>query len=299
MQMCDALRRRLSGWARSDLATYRQAYQQYGGGVNTHPDVVSFIMQSSGLEVDFWACWRAGILTGAYFTTARGQGGMNVWRQWPVTYDELLFPLSPQHRFWLPVHSNRLAWEHQSQVWNATYRLFRKVRNCRVKSHFGAKHEKTRRNEVSRFMRRGGASRPVADLSTDELARVFVTLFAKRFGEAVNGYEEGRLRSMLTALRPLLFGHVLYLHGEPCAYDLIFMTESPAWLYFDAPNGGVDPAHASLSVGSVLMWLNICAARSLCQQRGKAMKFSLGHYSEDWDYKLRWAEPLRLGKTLF
>ena len=299
--VCDyyRLRGRVCGWDLSTLATYRDAYRRFGGGVNTHPDVLAFIMQMTGLTLTFWEYRERGVVLGACFTQGPAQGGVNVWRDWPVTYDELLFPLLPGRRFFLPMYTNRLAAEHGSQVRNATYRFWRKTRVCRVKAASTAKTEKTRRNELNRFLRSGGEVKTVQEVSAQALAHIYTTLFQRRFGGAVRGYSPGRMALIMLALKPMLFGHVLYLQGAPCAYDLVFMAESPQWVYFDVPNGGVDPACQSLSVGSVLMYLNIRAARELCHSKGKLMKFSLGQHDENWGYKLRWADKSPVGKILF
>ncbi|WP_259341115.1 antimicrobial resistance protein Mig-14 [Serratia odorifera] len=87
--------------------------------------------------------------------------------------------------------------------------------------------------------------------SNDALCDIYISLFTKRWGDTLSCYSRDALSDVLGALRHLVFGYVLLMNGQPCAYDLVFKAECPQWIFFDCINGGYDPDFASLSVGSV------------------------------------------------
>lgn len=154
---------------------------------------------------------------------------------------------------------------------------------------------KRRIKEVSGY---GGECYRLSDMSPKEIARLYVRLFKLRFAESVRCYEEGRIEELLSAVPHLVFGNVLFYADAPCAIDLVLSANSDSMVYFDVPNGGVDPKYSAFSPGSMLMWANISDARSLCAMQEKEMLFSIGLYEKDWEYKLRWADTARTGKVI-
>ena len=96
----------------------------------------------------------------------------------------------------------------------------------------------------------------------------------------------------------MVTGNVLFFEGAPVAIDLVLCARSEKSLYFDVPNGGIDPSITAFSPGSLLMWKNIVDAREVCRNENKAMQFSIGLNDKKWDYKLLWAETQPTGKSL-
>ncbi len=96
----------------------------------------------------------------------------------------------------------------------------------------------------------------------------------------------------------MIFGNVMFFAGVPCAIDLVLAASSENMIYFDVPNGGVDPQFSQYSPGSLLMWSNISDARRICAIQNKKMAFSIGMYEKNWEYKLRWSEATKTGKVL-
>lgn len=102
----------------------------------------------------------------------------------------------------------------------------------------------------------------------------------------------------LSAVPHLIFGNVLFYANTPCAIDLVLSANSDTMVYFDVPNGGVDPQYSAFSPGSMLMWANISDARNLCTSQDKEMVYSIGLYEKNWEYKLRWADTAKTGKVI-
>ncbi|EMB2344127.1 GNAT family N-acetyltransferase [Klebsiella pneumoniae] len=292
------IRHALFGWERSDFSIYREAFFKYGGSVNTHPDVVRFFMESKKITFRFWHYRRNGKVTAAYFDCGDGHLGLNVWRDYPVSCDEVIIPVAPEQKIILPQKTNRLSAVHRRSIRNASFALRQKRKVCLVRETFSAKTTRKRNSELRKFLATGGETLPLKAMSPRDIADLYVYLFRLRFADRVRCYDKNRIEEMLSALPHMIFGNALFYKGAPCAVDLILFGESEDALYFDVPNGGLDPALRQFSPGSLLMWKNISDARALCESRSKKMVFSIGLYEKNWDYKLMWADACPTGRTL-
>lgn len=289
------LKRRLFGWSVSNSETYGECYQLHGGSINTHPDVINFISTQTGADVKYYENSRNGVLYGAY-PLINGALGLKINKKYPLSYDEVLLPIRDDKRLFIPERTNRLSPLHRTNTFNSNFIIVRKNEICIVKHTFSAKTEKNRRHEFNRFIKAGGSYVDQVNFSAEELSNINITLFKARFGESVPCYSFDCIFSFINHLRKMIFGYVLYINNTPCALDLILFNECNNFIYFDVPNGGVDPHHSVLSPGSVLMWLNIKKARELCEEKERIMHFSIGALRPRWKYKLRWADPFKTGK---
>lgn len=289
---------RLMGWERSDIDTYAKVFWEYGGCVNTSPDVVKFFMQHSALKFEFWHFRQDYEITAAYFLVEDKFLGLNVWRDYPISFDEVIIPIDSQQKVWLPDRTNRLSYALKNNIVNASF-LFREKRQvCLIKDTFSTKTMKKRVGELNRFLKAGGQIYRLSDLSPREVAELYVHLFKLRFTDTVSCYDVDKMTALLSQIRHMVHGNVLFLNELPCSIDLMLIAESKRNLYIDVPNGGLDPQFSHLSPGSMVMWANICDARKLSQQKEKKMTFSIGSYNKNWDYKLRWANTIPTGKVL-
>lgn len=293
-----SLKHSISGWKPSNYDVYAETYQKFGGSVNMHPDVVEFFMRKGQRKFSFWQSCTDGEVTAAYFIVDDKEVGLNVWREYPVSFDEVMLPVSAEQKLWLPDKTNRLSSRHRDGILNSAFFYRTKRQICRVKASFSGKTVKKRNGELRKFMGMGGVCYRLSDMSPKEIAALYVRLFKLRFAESVRCYEEGKIEELLSAVPHLIFGNVLFYSGTPCAIDLVLSADSDSMVYFDVPNGGVDPKYSAFSPGSMLMWANISDARNLCAMQGKEMIFSIGLYDKEWEYKLRWADTARTGKVI-
>lgn len=302
MELCvmKELISKIFGWKKSNIDVYKLAYEKFGGGVNNHPEILQYLINKKICKIKFYHYKKNDVIEGAYFKNEKGKIGLDVWRTYPVTYDEIVLPLNEGMKFTIPAKSNRLSQRNSKSIYNSSFSRSSKNEVCLIKDSFTKKTQKTRRNEYNKFISAGGSVRDVCELTPAELADIYIFLFKKRFENNVICYEKQVLVDIISRFNHMIFGHVLFVNGvSPIAYDLIFKAECHKWVYFDVPNGGVDPDFSHLSPGSVLMWLNITLAQKLCQEKNKKMYFSLGLYKPAWDYKLRWCEKIKLGKVFF
>ncbi|AKH63791.1 MULTISPECIES: hypothetical protein [Photorhabdus] len=66
-----SIRRFISGWKECSFERYQQAYSLYGGGISTHPNIVSFLNKKFGNNFIFYVKENPkteNVIEGAYFT---------------------------------------------------------------------------------------------------------------------------------------------------------------------------------------------------------------------------------------
>ena len=292
-------KRLIYGWSPSDASVYRKTYEKHGGSINMHPDVIDFVISRTERTVKYYHLKKKGTVIACYPVIDGLNIGVRAWSQFPFSYDDVLLPFDKNHRAFFPEKCNRLSPLLKNNLINANYKIARKGNVCYVKDTFSSKTEKNRRNEFNKFTNAGGTCIDQSCFSAGELAEMYVKLFNARFGETVRCHDEDVLKDTIESLRHLIFGNILLMNGNPCAMDLIFCAESANSVYFDVPNGGVDPLYSHFSPGSLVMWKNIQLARAHCERINKQMIFSIGAYRKKWAYKTRWAEVIKTGKPIF
>lgn len=292
------LRTRLAGWVPSTFEMYCQAWQQYGGSTYNHPQVLSYLESLHTGALRYFHKMHKGQLIGACFC-GPDKELQHPYKDVPIIAENIMLPLSPEYKGYLPIKTKWLSDYHQGQFLNLHYGRANRRSVCLVKEQFSKSTTKRRNCDSRRFLEQGGEIVPVAEYTPDELGAIYVRLFNLRWAGRYQYRNEEGLVAFLHAVRDLLFGHVLLWEGQPCAYDLIYQAQCPKWNYFDDFNGGYDPGVTGFSPGSILMWENISAARRQSAEQGKECLFSLGLASHKWPYKLLWAAERRMGKTLF
>lgn len=264
-----------------------------------NPDILDYFVREHGLHAKFFHYEKNGEVKASYFITENRTLGLSVWRDFPVSFDEVLIPMDKDIKLFLPDSINKISAGNKSNVLNSTFTLFRKKKLCWVKDVFSSKNEKARRNEFNKFIKNGGTVKSCEKIAPQELAEIYVHLFKLRFAETVHCYKLENLVKIFSEFRHMLFGHVLFMDEAPCAFDLILKSECNDLIYFDVPNGGLDKNYLHLSIGSVLMWLNIKSANALCASLNKKKVMSIGMLEPQWEYKKRWATASNLGKVVF
>lgn len=286
----------MSGWVLSDFTAYKTAYARYGGSVCSHPDVITFLSQRvPGPEFYIYPL-RGDVISATFAADKRIYIDA---KSYPVLFDDIILPHNKNRKkIILPFHTKQLSPYHDGDFYNCIYWRGLKRKTCIVKDDFSTQTHRKRRGEVKRFIKHQGECRSVDDFSDEALCDIYISLFKKRWGESIRCYTREALLEVFGELRHLIFGYVLLINGQPCAYDLVFKAECPAWIFFDCINGGYDPDYAELSVGSVLMYMNIQLARDLCQGKQVKMAFSLGMDNPRWHYKKQWCNTFTLGRSV-
>ena len=101
-----SLKHLISGWKPCSYDVYAETYQRFGGSVNMHPDIVEFFMRKGQRGFSFWQYCKNGDVVAAYFIVDNKEVGLNVWREFPVSFDEVMLPVSADQKIWLPDKTN-------------------------------------------------------------------------------------------------------------------------------------------------------------------------------------------------
>lgn len=296
----------LSGWEIGDKDQYAEAYHIYGGSTATHPDILQFfhdkakcnptyfIKRNSSDELIGACCaWGHRYLAGD--TKARTNLCLE---QYPLTCGEIALPLSSSLKHLVPFRTKYLS-DLNNNVINATYKLnsHRQIQLAKGCGQHGFRSKtKTKRNrELRDFIAMGGEVKDQSEFSADELTALYGELFLRRRKCELGNVDH--VMSVISELRNHVFGHVLLMHGEPCAFQLVTQSESPAWVCFDFINSTFDPRLEKYSIGSIVTWLNVKAAYELCQSKNKLMRYSFGNPTAE--YKKQWCYLSPVGRLLF
>ncbi len=290
------MKNNMNGWCLSDFNSYKEAYSQFGGSVCSHPDVINFLSEKGPSPSYYVYKQRGEIICAVYVTGKDIRVGSAAY---PFVFDDIIIPYNKYvKKIILPFRTKQLSLYHAGDFHNCIYWKGMKRKICVVKDDFSNATHKKRRQTYKKFLQAGGECRPVDCFSNDELSDIYCNLFKLRWGNSLQCYSREVLSEVFEALRHLVFGHVLLMKGTPCAYDLVFKAECKQWYFFDCINGGFDPTYTDLSIGSILMYLNIQSAREICQADNVRMAFSLGMDNPRWQYKQQWCNTLMLGRSL-
>lgn len=282
------------GWSLSDAATYQQVWQQHGGSVATHPEVVARLSELAGIAVRYLTWEQGGELKGAIATWGRGLAldkGELKRRGKKGLFDlgnaELILPLADDARVALRHSARYLSALNDGKITTLKPQA-ESLAMAREPEDLSKKFRYNQRRELRLLEEAGGTVHPVSEFDSMTLARIYCDLFQRRWGFAATGAE--RMAEVVELLRDWLIGSVLFLDGKPIAIQLIYRVEAPQWVSVEYVNGGVDPETKTFSPGSVLSFINTQSAWESARALNKPLRFSFGR--ADREYKDRWCNPV-------
>ena len=283
-------------WQTIDQAVYAQAYQQYGGSMLTHPQVITAMCNSVGVEAEYRAEYNNDTVSGA----------VAVWNKRYLVGDKTYLKKIGKRQHFdsgnaeviLPLDSNRkfsLSWLRGQfiselhadnidglKVQAETLSMARSLSN----GGFSSKFRYNRRRELKLFEQDGGTIVSFDQLDAQTIAEHYITLFFKRWGKKPKGYE--RLHTFLHAIRPLVHGHLLVMNNKPIAIQLIYIAANNRIVSAEYINGGVDPQFRQYSPGSILSFINLQMAEEIAAQHHVPLRYSYG--ITDKEYKNTWCD---------
>ncbi|HEJ9094858.1 TPA: GNAT family N-acetyltransferase [Serratia odorifera] len=295
-----------SGWRVGTAEEYRTCYRLYGGSFVTHPDVLNFMQRQLNLRHNYYIkkgennALLGGMCTNgtkeiALIGRTSQQSGIDLF---PFNKDEIILPISRCVKTVIPYRSKILSRINGRCTLNATFSLNSHREICLAKTcgkgGYSASTKNSRNRELKKFLSSGGEVVDQALLTPTQIVDIYFELYAKRWGE--RPANERQMMDMITSLRDMIFGYVLFYNGQPCAFQLITRADSPEWICFDYVNGGYDRQYNGFCPGTIVTWLNVRAAYELCQRQDKEMRYSFGKPTEA--YKDRWCQRSPLGRTL-
>lgn len=294
------------GWRAGTSSDYETCHRQYGGSFITHPEVLEFLharfdcspsvhikQNRDGTFLGAFCAWKKAHLAGDTPITKK----LGIVH-YPFNKDEIILPFHQKLRGVIPFKTKLISSFNRKNIFNSTFKMNSDRAICIAKGcgpdGLSSKTKSSRKREFAKFLSAGGQIFDQSMFSPDELTTIYFDLFQARWGQRPGNYSE--TVDMLTSLRSFFFGHVLFLAGSPCAFQLITKAESPQWINFDYVNGGYDKTHHSFCPGTVVTWVNIKSAYELCESAGKIMRYSFGRPTAE--YKDRWCRKEPLGRIL-
>lgn len=281
---------REQGWELIDAATYAQVWQQYGGSVATHPEVVARLSDYAGIGVRYLGWSQNGRLQAAIPTWGRdlalskrvlkAQGKRALF---DLGNAEVILPIAPEASICLRHRGQYLSALHETQI----LRLKAQPEGlalARAPEDYSKKFRYNQRREQRLLEEAGGCLRSMQSLSAQEQATIYADLFERRWGFSAMG--KAHLSDVFGLLREFMSGELIYLNDQPIAVQILYRVQSPSWVSVEYINGGVDPEAQALSPGSVLSYVNTQSQWEQARAQGKTLRYSFGR--ADRAYKDRW-----------
>ena len=281
---------REKGWTQIDAAAYSAAWQQFGGSVATHPQVIERLSSMADIPVRYLGWLEGGEL----------QAALPTWGRYLALSKEVLksqlkrgfFDLGNAEIILPAAASVRLPLRHKvsylSALNAAQFSTLREQKEglalAREPEEYSKKFRYNQRREQRLLEDSGGVIRSVLELSPAELATIYNDLFLRRWNFKPAGYAHNA--EVFQLLREFMTGSLIYLNDEPVAVQVLYRVEAPQWVSIEYINGGVDPQSREFSPGSVLSFINTQNAWADARALGKPLRYSFGR--ADREYKNRW-----------
>jgi CelD/BcsL family acetyltransferase involved in cellulose biosynthesis len=278
------------GWQEIDAAAYAAAWQNFGGSVATHPQVVERLAGLAGIPVRYLGWEQGGELQAAIPTWGQhlalskevlkknGQRGL-----FDMGNAEIILPIAEGARITLR-HRARYLSQLNAEALAGVREQPEGLALAREPEEYSKKFRYNQRREQRLLEEAGGVIRPMLELSAEEQARIYADLFQRRWNFEATGKKH--LAEVFALLREFMTGSLVYLNDEPVAIQVLYRVEAPKWVSLEYINGGVDPQQREFSPGSVLSYVNTQNAWAEARALGKPLRYSFGR--ADREYKDRW-----------
>ena len=283
------------GWQEISAADYACAWQQYGGSVATHPDVVERLARFAGIAVRYlgWhsadgqlqaaiATWGKQLALSKDVLKRHGKRGL-----FDLGNAEIILPIAAGAQISLRHQARYLSELNQGQILTAAEQP-EGLALAREPEQYSKKFRYNQRREQRLLEEAGGVITPILDLDATEQARIYADLFKQRWGFEATG--KAHLAEVFSLLREFMTGKVIYLNDQPVAVQILYQVEAPNWISLEYINGGVDPQQRDFSPGSVLSYVNTQDAWEHARALGKPLRYSFGR--ADREYKDRWCHKV-------
>ncbi|PHM67954.1 hypothetical protein [Xenorhabdus kozodoii] len=287
------------GWKSANFDNYKEAYELYGGGISTSPEVLQFLHYRFNLNEKYFVktdnkgnilasicVWDSNYLAGDPSVSQK------ISNPYPVCPYEIIFPSKSDSRYILPFKSKFLSNKNSINVINSSHALNASREICLVNNVSG-KTRNTRNRELNRFLKSGGSLINICDIMTDEFIDIYDELFFMRRKSHI---DKIAIKELLDEIPSLKFGSILFWNDSPVAVQFVIKKQCINWINFDFINTGRDMRFKDDSIGTIAMWVNVKDAIALSEEKGIEMRFSFGRPT--FDYKDRWCKREKLYRII-
>ncbi|WP_340618829.1 hypothetical protein [Xenorhabdus entomophaga] len=287
------------GWKKASFDNYVEAYNLYGGGISTSPEVLQFLHYRFNFNEKYFVktddndnilaavcVWNSNYLA----------GDPNVFHEfynpYPVCPNEIIFPIKQGHKCVLPFKSKFLSSKNATSVLNSFHMVNANREICFVKKSSG-KTVNTRNRELKKFLNNGGSIINILDITTDEFVDIYDELFFMRRQIHI---DKKAIKELLDEIPTLKFGNLLFWNNRPAAVQFVIKKQCINWINFDFVNIGRNMNLQDSSIGTIAMWVNVRDAMALSEKEKVEMRFSFGRPT--FDYKDRWCVREKLYRVI-
>ncbi|MDX7989344.1 hypothetical protein FE392_18940 [Xenorhabdus sp. 12] len=289
------------GWKKANIENYKEAYELFGGGIVTSPEVLSFLHERFPLREKFFIKTnRNNEITSAICTWEDSHlaGDQSIAlkhsiNKYPLNFDEVLFPSDNKNRFFLPYKTKFLSCINSNDVINCSH-IFNAHREICLVKEPSKKSISTRNRELNKFLKVGGEVINSLIFKVEDLVDIYDELYFSRRKEHILKKEMIELLKELPMLR---FGNLLFLDSKPVAMQYTLKKENKHWVNYDYYNlGRKDIGISGIPLGTIAIWVNVKEAIQYSSDSTLKLRFSFGRPT--FDYKERWCKREKLYKII-
>lgn len=284
---------------------YAHFYHQWGGSFIVHPDVLRYFEDAHGMKVRYRGYFRrnecigavpvwGAFVAGDHSALQAYRLGNNVDFGYPAMY----LPIAPEQRCLILYKAKYLLDLQRRQVAGALFHGHesKKMAILRKIPEELPSGKKEFQIKERRFERQGGTVRDIQEFRGDEVAAIYADLHQQRWNKAPHAAHS--LGATFSALKPFLFGKVLWLDQQPIAIQINFRADTSRTICIDYINGGVDKGlHKNISPGALLSYINGYQACEESRRDDKLLIYSYG--KANTEYKDQWCHRISRGLSGF
>jgi len=279
-------------WQQIDKQTYQQAYEQYGGSVITHPEIITKISAIIDIPLTYQATYTenkliAAIPTWGKYIAGHKQALKKTGKKSLIDYGnaEIILPIAPEHKITLPITADNISEINHPQINNLKPSKQKQIALAKnPQTQLNKKFRYNRKREWQQLQQKGATSQNIQTVTPEEISNTYLNLFHQRWGFQAASAQN--MQKTITALHPWLHGQIITIKDKPIAIQIIYAIETKHWHSLEYVNGGYDPAWQQHSPGSILTYLNLTQAQEKATKTQKKLRYSFG--KADDPYKLRW-----------
>ncbi len=297
-------------WRTIPAKDYHLAFERFGGSFAVHPRVVALVAGLAKRPVRYAGLIRRGELVAAVPLWGEHIAATKLALEFyqeshliDIGDSEVVIPVDENVRIALPYMAEMISNLHSTNISNVdreavnfTIAKGLKTGDLRI----SGKSQSKRRRELRRFEEAGGSFLPIADLTADEVAAIYIGLYKKRRGCSPQG--EALLPTVMRELKDLLCGDVLFFNGRPMAIEVTYKHTTPRWLFVNGVQRGLDPEFTDHSLGTILLFHNLGLYEEEASRNHKTLRYCFGWnddpYKALWTYEVpayRLAAPANSG----
>ncbi|HCM61272.1 MAG TPA: hypothetical protein DIT05_01835 [Morganella sp. (in: Bacteria)] len=286
------------GWKKANFSNYLEAYNLYGGGLSTSPEILNFLHQRYDLNEKYYIRHNKERITAAIcvwnnqFLAGDPDAYHKIGIEHPLYTDEIIFPFQEDEKSFIFLKSKYISPLHQRNIINTAHTINAHRKICLVKA-VSSKTKSSRNRELNRFLKNEGSVVSMNDVSTSDFVDLYDELYFMRRSEHQN---KQILADILNEIPSLKFGNVLFYKNSPAAVQFVIKKQTIDKIYFNFVNTGRRMDIDDIPIGTIAMWVNVKDAISLCEEKKLEMRFSFGRPT--FEYKMRWCDTHKLYRTL-